>query len=162
MVDVGDAAPQFTLPGTDGSEITTYSLADYTEDGIAVLAFYPFDFSPVCTDELCEFNDVEWLNFTEDVSLFGISTDSAYAHRAFIEEYGLTFPLLSDSSGQVCADYGIQYDSWEEHESVSKRALFVVDEENTVRYRWMTEDALESPSLDDVLAAMESVGTFSL
>ncbi|PGF13827.1 hypothetical protein CP556_22225 [Natrinema sp. CBA1119] len=77
MLELGETAPSFTLPGTDGETIDEYSLKEYTNEGAAVLAFYPFDFSPICTEELCDFRDVEWLTFTEGVNLFGISTDSA-------------------------------------------------------------------------------------
>jgi len=101
MLQVGDGAPGFELPGTDGSDIETYRLSDYARDGAVVLAFYPFDFSPVCTREPCEFRDPEWFTVEPGVDVFGISTDSAYAHRAFVERHDLTFRLPSDANGTV-------------------------------------------------------------
>lgn len=157
MVETGAPAPEFTLPGTTGGEITRYRLSDYTEDGAVVLVFYPFDFSPVCTEELCEFRDAEWLTMTNDVDVFGISTDSCYAHNRFIEEYNLPFPLLSDTMGRVTTSYGVAYDEWEHHEGVPKRALITIDDENTIRYQWVTDSAYESPSLDALQASVTTL-----
>lgn len=148
MLDIGDTAPDFTLPGTDGDEIKKYTLSDYTDVGATVLVFYPFDFSPVCTSELCELRDANWLTFTENVDVFGISTDACYAHQRFKAENDLPFPLLSDTVGEVADLYGVAYDEWEYHEGVPKRALVTVDDSQTVRFTWVTESAYESPSLD--------------
>lgn len=150
MVEVGERAPDFTLPGTAGDQITKYRLADHTQRGVVVLVFYPFDFSPVCTEELCEFRDAEWLTFTDDVDVFGVSSDSCYAHKRFIDEYDLNFPLLSDTMGTVTEAYGLAYDEWEHHAGVPKRALVTVDESRTVRYRWVTESAYENPSTEEL------------
>lgn len=150
----------FSAPGANGEEIHTYDVAEYTEQGVVILAFYPFDFSPICTTELCEFRDLEWLTFTENVDLFGVSTDSAYAHQAFINEYDLTFPLLSDSTTDICDQFGIQYDLWEDHEQVSKRAVFIIDDTRTIQYRWVTNNALDKPDLDDIKEVVKSVGVF--
>nr|WP_255291609.1 redoxin domain-containing protein [Natrinema sp. CBA1119] len=86
--------------------------------------------------------------------------DSAYSHRAFINEHDLTFPLLSDSLAEVCEEYGVRYDIWEQHQNVSQRALFVIDDTQTVQYAWMTEDALVKPDLSEVQDAMKSVDVF--
>lgn len=156
MVQQGDTAPEFTLPGTTGSDIEPYSLSAYIRTGAVVLVFYPFDFSPVCTEELCEFRDAEWLTVNEDVDVFGISTDACYAHNRFIAEYNLPFPLLSDTMGHVTEAYDVAYEEWEHHEGVPKRALITIDDERTVRYRWVTDSAYESPSLD---ALQDSITT---
>jgi peroxiredoxin len=161
MLDVGDTAPMFTAPGTDGEALRTYDIEEYVDEGALILAFYPFDFSPICTTELCEFRDIEWLTFTENVDLFGVSTDSAYAHRAFINEYDLTFPLLSDSTADICDQFGVRYDRWEDHGEVAKRAVFIVDDTRTIQYRWVTDNALEKPNLDNVRDAVDTVGVFS-
>lgn len=150
MIETGETAPDFAIPGTDGSSIEKFHLSDYTTDGAVVLVFYPFDFSPVCTAELCELRDADWLTFTEGVTVFGISLDSAYAHMRFIEENDLGFSLLSDTLGRVTDRYGVAYDEWEHHEGVPKRALVTIDETNTVRYTWVTESAYESPSLGEL------------
>lgn len=146
----GETAPAFTVPGTEGEDIEKYRLSEFTERGAVVLVFYPFDFSPVCSEELCMFRDAEWLTFTEDVDVVGVSLDSCYAHKRFIEQYDLPFPLLSDTTGQVTEQYGLAYDEWEHHVGVPKRALVTVDDSRTVRYVWVTENAYENPSLDEL------------
>lgn len=150
VVQRGGDAPDFTLPGTDGDEISRYTLSEYTDDGPVILIFYPFDFSPVCTAELCMFRDAGWLLFTEGVDVFGISLDSCYAHKRFIQENDLPFPLLSDTVGEITERYGLAYDEWENHKGVPKRALVTVDKSNTVRYTWVTENAYNNPSLDEL------------
>lgn len=157
MIAQGDTAPDFTVPGTDGEGIGKYRLHEYTDSGAVVLVFYPFDFSPVCTEELCSFRDAEWLAFTDGVDVFGLSLDSCYAHKRFIREHDLNFPLLSDTKGRVTEEYGLAYDEWEGHEGVPKRALVTVDESRTVRYTWKTEDAYEQPSLGDLHRTVESL-----
>lgn len=150
MISEGDTAPGFSIPGTAGEEIEKYHLSEFTEVGAAVLVFYPFDFSPVCTEELCMFRDAEWLTVAENVDVLAISLDSCYAHKRFIQENNLQFPLLSDTRGHVSEEYGVAYDEWEHHTGVPKRALVTIDDSRTVRYTWVTDDAYENPSLDDL------------
>lgn len=138
------------LPGVGDDGIDTYSLSEFTDGGALVVSFYPFDFSPVCTEQLCGFRDAEWLTFTDDVDVVGISVDSAYSHQRFREEYGLNFPLLTDRLGSVAADFGVRYDQWEGHPAVCQRALFAIDESHTIRYAWRNDDATEQPSLEEL------------
>ena len=160
MSSVQESVTDFELPGTEGKEITKYQLSEYTKEGAVVLVSYPFDFSPVCTEVLCDFRDAEFLTFTENIDVLGLSLDSCYAHMKFIKEYDLSFPLLSDPRGRVTEQLGIAYDEWEHHEGVPKRTIMTIDDSQTVRYKWSTEDAYESPSLDDlheaVLALVDS------
>lgn len=157
MIAEGDTAPSFTLPGTRGNDVEKYRLSDFIDSGAVVLVFYPFDFSPVCTDELCMFRDAEWLTFTEGVDVVGISLDSCYAHRRFIHEHNLPFPLLSDTTGQVTREYGLSYDEWEHHVGVPKRALVTIDDSQSVRYVWATEDAYQNPSFDELRGTVTSL-----
>jgi len=122
-----------------------------------VLVSYPFDFSPVCTEVMCDFRDAEFLAFTEEVDVFGISLDACYAHKRFIKEYDIPFPLLSDPKGRVTEQLGLAYEEWESHEGVPKRAIVTIDDSQTVRYVWSTEDAYESPSLDELHEAVLAV-----
>lgn len=156
MLSQQEPAPDFTLPGTEGEQIEEYSLQNHTEEGAVVLVFYPFDFSPVCSEVLCNFRDAEFLTLTENIDVFGVSLDSCYAHQQFIQEYDLPFPLLSDTVGRVTEQYGLDYDEWENHEGVPKRALVTIDDTDTVRYTWKTDDAYESPTLDDLQDALAS------
>lgn len=150
MVDIDQTAPDFRLPGTAGEEIRKYRLRNYTTSGAVVLAFYPFDFSPVCTEELCTFRDATFLSVTEDIDIFGISLDGCYAHQQFIRKYDLSLPLLSDTRGCVTERYGYAYDEFEHHEGVSKRALVVIDDDNIIRYQWQTDNAYQNPNLHEL------------
>lgn len=159
-MNLGKPAPGFSLPGTDGDEIRKYELEEFTESGVVILLFYPFDFSPVCTAELCEFRDAEFLEFTPNVDVFGVSTDSVYAHREFISQFNLPFPLLSDNGGTVSDRYGLRYDFYEQHESVSKRALIVIDDSDTIVYSWTADDATKEFDLEVLEDVRENVDVF--
>lgn len=151
------SAHSFELPGTAGEDIRKHRLGEYTEEGAVVLVFYPFDFSPVCTDVLCRFRDAEFLTFTDDVDVVGISLDSCYAHQEFIDQYDIPFPLLSDSTGRVTEQFGLDYEEWEHHRGVPKRALVTIDESRNVRYKWYTENAYESPNYDELHDSVRSL-----
>lgn len=152
---VGDDVEDFELPGTGDGGIETFRLSEYTATGPVVLTFYPFDFSPVCTSHLCEFRDAEFLTFTENVDVFGISVDSAYSHRQFRAEYSLSFPLLSDRLAAVADRFGVKYDVLENHPAVCQRALFAIDSTNTVRYRWHAADPYDEPAQGDLEATLD-------
>ena len=115
MLAEGKTAPDFTLAGTDEDSIAEYSLTEFVETGAVVLVFYPFDFSDVCTRELCPFRDAEFLTFGEGLDVFGPSLDSCYAHRRFIRQNDLNFPLLSDTRGRVTDAYGLAYEELYHH-----------------------------------------------
>lgn len=86
--------------------------------------------------------------------ILGIAVTATFAQQAFAESLGIDFPLLSDWDRTVCADYGVRYDVWKGHRGLAKRSLFVIDPDRTVRYRWVTDDALVLPDLDAVVAAL--------
>ncbi|RLM32929.1 redoxin domain-containing protein [Haloarcula sp. Atlit-120R] len=158
MVTEGDSAPTFTLPGVVDDTFDTFSLSDATDrDSVVLLLFYPFDFSPVCTNELCAIRDAEWFELTPDLDVWAASGDSAYSHRVFAEEYGLNFPLLSDSAGSVASAYDVCYNEWENHESVPQRAVFLIDSTQTIRYAWSTDDALKKPDFFPVKEALDQL-----
>lgn len=158
MVQKGDKAPDFTLPGFADETLKTFDLGErINQDQVVLLLFFPFDFSPVCTNELCAIRDAEWFQLTSDLDVWAISADSAFAHRAFADEYDLTFPLLSDSHGKVADAYDVCYDEWENHERVPKRAVFLVDSDNKIRYTWKTDDALKKPDFFPVKEALDEL-----
>ncbi len=86
-----------------------------------------------------------------------IAVTATFSQMAFAKHLGVPFPLLSDWDRETCAAYGVRYDVWKEHDGLAKRSLFVIDGEGTIRYRWVTEDALETPVIDDALAVMASL-----
>lgn len=151
MLQVGQEAPAFELPGAAAGRIDSHALSEYTDNGWAVvLVFYPFDFHPSCDDELCVLRDAEGLSLVENTVVFGISTDSAYSHRAFSREHRIDFPLLSDSDGQVSEAYGVLVDQLEDHRKVARSAVFVVDPDRQIQYAWQSEHAEDRPAFDAV------------
>jgi peroxiredoxin len=86
-----------------------------------------------------------------------IAVTATFSQMAFAKHLGVPFPLLSDWGRETCAAYGVRYDVWKEHDGLAKRSLFVIDGDGIVRYRWVTDDALETPVIEDALEAMASL-----
>jgi peroxiredoxin Q/BCP len=103
-IQVGDAAPGFTLPNQDGSPV---ALKDLLQKGPVVLYFYPKDDTPGCTAEACSFRDA-YEDFKDaGAEVVGISSDSAGKHRAFADKHRLPFVLVSDEAGAVRKLFGV-------------------------------------------------------
>lgn len=156
-IAVGEQVPDFELPGVDEEGIDQFALSEFTQDGALVLAFYPFDFSPICTEQLCGFRDAEWLTITPNIDVVGVSVDSAYAHQQFRDEYGLNFPLLTDRVAAVADHFGVKHDTYEDHPAVCHRAVFALDPSRTVRYRWCADNPRDSPTIADLQESIEWV-----
>jgi glutaredoxin-dependent peroxiredoxin len=86
-----------------------------------------------------------------------IAVTATFSQMAFAKHLGVPFPLLSDWGRDTCASYGVRYDVWKEHDGLAKRSLFVIDGSGVIRYRWVTDDALEEPVLEDALAALAAL-----
>lgn len=131
-VHVGDLAPDFELPSNDGESGRPgkkYKLSDLRGQ-VVVLAFYPEDFSPVCTKEhSCFVSDLRAFE-SAGALLFGVSVDSAWTHDAFARQLGVRYPLLSDfhPKGATAKAYGL----YDETYGVAKRATVIVDREGRV------------------------------
>ena len=126
MANVGDKAPQFELKDQNQKNVT---LGDYKGKKV-LLAFYPFAFSPVCSDELtCFRNDLSHF-VDKGVEVLGISVDSTWSNKAFADSLGVSYPLLSDFGKEVSKQYGVL-----RPEGFADRAYILVDEEGTVKFR---------------------------
>ena len=86
--------------------------------------------------------------------IVAVAVTATFSQQAFAESLGVDFPLLSDWDRTACAAYGVQYDMWKGHRGLAKRSIFVVDRDRVVRYRWVTEDALVLPDLDEAVQAL--------
>lgn len=84
-------------------------------------------------------------------SMAAIAVTATFSQMAFAQSTGVTFPLLSDWGGEVADAYGVRYVEWKGHEGVAKRSVFVIGADRVIRYRWVTEDALVLPPLDEAL-----------
>jgi peroxiredoxin Q/BCP len=147
-LNVGDPAPDFELPGTGDK---TYRLADYRGRKV-VLAFYPGDFTAVCTKQFCSYRDQEDKLDGLGADVLGISPQSVESHERFTEEKRLNVPLLADEDKAVGRAYGVVAGP------MVRRAIFVVDEQGIVRYRKVTLAGLTYESVDDLQRAVASVG----
>jgi peroxiredoxin len=150
VIETGSKAPEFSLPDHDGNQV---SLADFAGRKL-VLAFYPLDFSPVCTDQLSLYQEVLPEIEAKGASLVGISVDSSFAHHAFRKQRNLTMTLLSDFNpkGEVSRAYG----AWIDAVDHGNRSLVLIDEEGVVRWSHASPTPVEIPGANlifDALAA---------
>jgi len=144
MVAVGETAPDFTLQGGDGFRVETFNLSEQLRrSGFVVLSFYVYDFSPVCTEQMCELSNLDVLEMVDDVTLWGLAPDGPYAHKEFIDEHGIEFPLLCDTAGRVAEAYDVLYEEFDGFERVPERSLLLVDGDRRVRVRWVADDNWE-------------------
>src|SRR5947209_19951395 len=102
MLNVGDKAPDFALPDSEGQPV---KLSDFRGRNV-VVAFYPADETTVCTKQLCDYRDA-WADFSQsDAAVLAISTDSVESHKKFKEDNHFPFPLLSDPARIAGKAYG--------------------------------------------------------
>jgi peroxiredoxin len=148
VIEPGEQAPDFTLPDQDGNQVALSDLRGRT----VVLAFYPSDFSPVCTDQLSVYQEVLGEFDERGVTLLGVSVDGAYCHKAFRDHLNLSFPLLADfhPKGEVARAYGV----WSEDYGVSKRALVMIDPDGIVKWSYASP-ALEVPGANLIFDALD-------
>jgi peroxiredoxin len=146
----GTKAPEFTLKSTPDQSV---SLRDFRGRPV-VLAFYPADWSPVCSDQMGLYAQVmpEFKKFEAEV--LGISVDGIWSHLAFARDRKLNFPLLSDfePKGAVSTAYG----AYEPRVGESARALFVLDRRGTIRWSLLSPDGV-NPGADGILSALEQL-----
>lgn len=122
----GDPAPDFELPGTGER---TYRLADYRSSGL-ILAFYPGDFTAVCTRQFCSYRDAGDELDRLGVPMLGVSPQSVRSHERWTAEQGLNVPLLADEGKAVARAYGVLGIG-----GFVRRALFIIDGDLTIRHR---------------------------
>lgn len=146
----GEAVPDFTLPAGPDQEITLSDLRGRP----VILAFYPADWSPVCSDQMTLYQAVMPRFREYGARLLGISVDGLWSHAAFAEERGLGFPLLSDfhPKGEVARAYGV----YRPGDGTSERALFVLDSEGVVRWNHLAPPGV-NPGADGILEALRSL-----
>jgi peroxiredoxin len=149
MIEPGQPAPHFELRDQDGNEVTLEDLKGQT----SVLVFYPLDFSPVCTDQLNVYQEVLPELERRGVRLYGVSVDSAFAHKAFQDHIGISIPLLADfhPKGEVARRYGV----YNEKRGNSYRALVMIDPNGIVRWSYQAQSPLEIPGANLIFDALD-------
>jgi len=162
---VGQPAPDFEMASTKNIQKLNepVKLSDYKGKWV-VLLFYPLDFTFVCPTELTAFSD----RYDElkgiGAEVIGVSTDSVYSHRAWLQTprdkggvEGLEYPLAADSTNKVSSDYGVLI----EEKGIALRGLFVIDPEGILRYK-VVHDLNIGRSVEETLRVIQALQTGGL
>jgi peroxiredoxin len=141
VLQAGTPAPSFHLTQGDGEGFSEENLKGHG----TVLVFYPFAFSPVCTDQLQLYEPLLGELHARDIELYAVSCDSPYAQTAFREKLGVSSEQLSDfePKGAACAAFGVLHPG-----GFAQRALVILDEEGVVRWSYEADSPSELPSPD--------------
>ncbi len=143
---VGEQAPDFELPGTEGP----FRLSDHRGERV-VLLFYPGDDTPVCKKQFCSYRDRAEDFAALNATVVGISSQDLASHEAFVAKDSLTVPLLADVEKQVARSYS----------AISplgvKRAVIVIDEQGIVRHRHDHLLGLDYQSVDELKAVVDAL-----
>jgi peroxiredoxin len=148
-LEVGDQAPDFTLKDQNNQE---WTLSEFQGDRNVLVVFYPLAFSGICTGELDQLRD-DLAEFAA-VQVLAVSVDSAYTLKAWSDQQGYDFPLLSDfwPHGKVAQDYGVFNDK----AGVANRGTFLVDTDGVIRFAEMNQpgEARDQTIWKQALAAL--------
>jgi peroxiredoxin len=149
MIEPGAEAPDFSLLDQDGQTVSLSDLKGQT----TVLVFYPADWSPVCTDQLNVYQEVLGELREKGATLYGISVDSAFSHKAFQQHLGLTIPLLADfhPKGEVSKAYGAYIDE----RGHNNRSLVMIGPDGRVLWSHAAPTPLEIPGANLIFDALE-------
>lgn len=146
-LQVGQAAPDFTLFDSDKNEV---SLSSFHGKPVVIL-FFPLAFTGVCTTELCSVRDSIATYNGVNAQVLAISVDSLFTLAKFKDEQNLNFPLLSDFNKTTSTAYGALYENFVlGMQRVSKRSAFVVDKEGNIAYAEVLESAGDLPNFDAI------------
>jgi peroxiredoxin Q/BCP len=133
MLQVGQTAPDFTLPDGD---MELFDFASLRGKQCAVLFFYPKDGTPYCTQEAIDFSDHEEEFQRAGAVILGISRDDCLAHAEFADKHGISVRLLSDIDGKVGHQYGVYH--FREHDGHKRltviRSTFIIDKQGILRH----------------------------
>ena len=140
VLEAGQQVPDFTLKTADGEDFTREQLLGHT----TVLVFYPFAFSPVCTDQFSLYNEVLEDFEARGATLYGVSCDANYSQTAFKDQLGIAIEQLSDfePKGAACRAFGVYHPG-----GFPQRALVLIDADAVVEW------SFEAPSPSDLPGA---------
>ena len=147
----GTPVPEFTLKREDGSDFTRADLIGQT----TLLVFYPFAFSPVCTDQLGLYEEVlgDYLA-KRGVTMYGVSCDASWSQTAFREKLGVSIPQLSDfePKGEVCRAFGVYHAG-----GFPQRALVIVDSDAVVGWSYQAPSPRELPGANLIFDGLDEL-----
>ena len=155
-VQVGQQAPDVTLVNYDRKPMRISELRGKP----AVLLFFPGAFTTTCTKEMCAFRDGMAEYGTLNAQVIGISVDMPYSQKAFADQYGLTFPLMSDYNREAVRAFDVQDPNFAGGllPGVAMRSVFVLDRQGAVRYKWVADEQGTEPDYAAVEAAVKALG----
>jgi peroxiredoxin (alkyl hydroperoxide reductase subunit C) len=146
---VGDQAPDFTAKATEKREIT---LSSYRGRKNVVLAFFPFVFSPVCSEQIPAYSqNIERFRALE-TEVLGVSVDSHWAQGAWVKAYGIQIPVVSDFSKEIARSYGALHPG-----GMTQRAIVIIDKKGKITCRKVEEDLGQVPDLEQIFAELKKL-----
>jgi peroxiredoxin len=150
VLEAGTSAPEFTLRREDGSAFTRADLLGQA----TVLVFYPFAFSPVCTDQLSLYEEVLEELKARGATLYGVSCDASYSQKAFREQLGVSIEQLSDfePKGETCRAFGVYHPG-----GFPQRALVIVGPDGVVRWSYEAPSPGELPGANLIFDGLDAV-----
>ena len=153
-VEEGQQAPDFTLKDTDRKD---RSLSEFRGKNV-VLAFLPGAFTGVCTQEACAFRDNGDKYNGLNAQVVAVTVDSPFAQKGWADVNNLNFPILSDYQRKVVSQYGVDLPNFAglEGYTSTSRAVFVIDKNGTVRYKWVGTPPTP-PEFDAIDAALNKL-----
>jgi peroxiredoxin len=145
----GTKVPAFKLTSETGQSFTEDDLQDTT----TVFVFYPFAFSPVCTDQLQVYEQALTEITEQGAVVYGVSCDSSWAQKAFREKLGVSIPQLSDfePKGATCAAFGVLHPG-----GFPQRALVIVGEDGVVRWSYQAPSPADLPPVHMILGGLKN------
>src|SRR6266566_8511587 len=149
--EVGSKAPDFTLVNQDREPV---KLSEQIGSGNIVLAFFPGAFSGTCTKEMCTLRDSMGELAALRAKVFGISTDTFFALKAWADQQKLGFPLLSDYNKDAIRAYDVVNPDMVGLKNIARRAVFVIDKGGVIRYRESLDDARNEPDYGQLKGAL--------
>jgi peroxiredoxin len=151
VISPGEPAPQFTLRREDGKTFTAEDLQGKT----TVLVFYPFAFSPVCTNQFNLYEEVLDEFKARGATLYGVSCDATWSQKAFREKLGVTIEQLSDfePKGEACRAFGVYHPG-----GFPQRALVIIGPDGVVKWGYEAEVPTELPGANLIFDGLAAAG----
>lgn len=153
--EVGQPAPDFTLYDHDRQQ---RALSEFKGKNV-VLAFFPGAFTGVCTTEMCTLRDQASQFNSLNAQVLGISVDPPFSQKAWVDQNNLNFPILSDYNRQVVNQYDVALSDLAGMEGyvAANRAVFVVDKDGVVRYKWVAPSPVNEPDYAEIRQSLSQL-----
>lgn len=146
---VGDMAPEFKAKATGDQEIT---LSSYRGKKNVMLAFFPFAFSPVCSEQIPSYSENIERFRGLDTEVLGVSVDSHFAQGAWAKAFGIRVPVLSDFSKEITRSYDVLHPN-----GMAQRAIVLIDKKGRTAYRKIQENIREMPNLEEIFSELKKL-----